>query len=295
MADAMASKAAGARKPESPARADTIAALVKAGDQDRYWSGLLTPMPARDHLFALYAFNIELARIGERVREPQLGEIRLEWWREALAAPQGLPTGNPVADALGSARAAHDLPLDALTGMIEARTLDVRRESIATMDELRGYLVATAGAVFRLGARIAGAKDEAAARASEEAAMAYGLTGLMRALPYHRSRGQLYLPADFLAAFGLTPEAVLRGEDNQGVRTALSVLRARASEHLAAFRRLAGELPAGCLPVFLPLALVPAYLRGLGDPAHGPLTDVASLNPLSRYARIWLASLRGRI
>jgi phytoene synthase len=293
----MVRQASGELTREAGAARDSyVSELVKAGDQDRYWSGLLMPQPARDHLFALYAFNIEIARIGEQAREPQLGEIRLEWWRETLALPGGAPTGNPVADALAAASAAHNLPADLLAGMIDARTLDVRRESIATMEELHAYLLGTAGALFRLGAWIAGSQGDDAERASEEAAMAYGLTGLMRALPYHRGRGQLYLPADFLAAFGVDPEAVLRGEESDGLRTALGVLRDRAHEHLASFRRLAPDLPrATALPAFLPLALVPSYLQRLGDPAHRPLTDVATLNPLSRYARIWLANFRGRL
>jgi 15-cis-phytoene synthase len=296
MADAMAREAAadGTNQP-GQAQGSYIAAIVKAGDQDRYWSGLLLPDPARGAAFTIYAFNIELARIGEQAREPQLGEIRLEWWREALACPNGAATGNPIADALITARAAYDLPLDRLSAMIDARLLDVRRESIRTMDDLRDYLLGTAGAVFRLGAEVAGAQRDAAAEAIQEAAMAYGLTGLMRALPYHRSRGQLYLPADFLAAFGVEPEAVLRGEDSEALRTALGVLRARALDHLAAFRRLAPELPASTLPVFLPLALVPGVLRRLGAPAHRPLTDVAHLNPLGRFARIWLSNMRGRV
>jgi 15-cis-phytoene synthase len=293
MADAMAREAAGQRTGQT--QAGYIAALVKAGDQDRYWSGLLMPEPARDNLFAIFAFNIELARIGEQAREPQLGEIRLEWWREALASPEGAVTGNPVADALIAARAASHLPLERLSAMIDARSVDVHRESIAGMDDLRSYLLGTAGAVFALGAEVAGAQGSAAAQASEEAAMAYGLTGLMRALPYHRSRGQLYLPADFLAAFGVEPEAVLRGEASEALRTALGVLRARALDHLAAFRRLAAPLPASALPVFLPLALVPGTLRRLGAPAHRPLTDVVHLNPLGRFARIWLAYMRGRV
>ena len=295
MADAMARQAAAQPIPQAASARDYIAALVKAGDQDRYWSGLLMPSPARDHLFALYAFNIELARIGEQAREPQLAEIRLEWWREALASPGGAGIGNPVADALTAARAAHDLPPDLLSGMIDARMVDAQRLSLGAEEELRAYLIATAGAVFRLGAWIAGAKGDAAARASEEAAMAYGLTGLMRALPYHRARGQLYIPADFLGAFGIDPASVLRGEESASLRMALGVLRARAHEHLAAFRQRAGELSPATLPVFLPLALVPATLRRLAYPTHRPLLDVTQLNPLSRYARIWWRYLRGRV
>jgi phytoene synthase len=43
---------------------------------------LFAPAPRRVLLFALYAFNAEVARIAETVREPMLGAIRLEWWRE---------------------------------------------------------------------------------------------------------------------------------------------------------------------------------------------------------------------
>jgi phytoene synthase len=272
-----------------------IQELVKAGDQDRYWAGLLMAPPSQDHLFALYAFNIELARIGEQVREPQIGEIRLQWWRDALDAPDGALTGNPVADALRTARTAHGLPMPLLAGMIDARGLDVERASIATPQELEAHLIATAGAVFRLGAWIADSRDEHAARASEAAGLCYGLVGLMRALPYHAARGQLYIPTAFLAAFGVESASVLAGEESEALRTALGVLREKAREHLTAFRALAKTLPPRTLPVFLPMTLIPAYLRRLGSPSHSPLGPVAELNPLSRFGRIWLGHLLGRI
>ena len=291
----MADEAAGPDIELPPADRDYIASLVRQGDQDRYWAGLLMPKPQRDHLFALYAFNIELARIGEQVREPQLGEIRLQWWRDILASPPGVRTGNPVADALTAARTACDLPEQLLAGMVDARSLDLHHEPVATMEALEAYLDTTAGALFRLGAWIAGARDENAARASLEAAIAYGLTGLMRALPYHVARGNLYLPADFFGAFGVDTASVRTGEESDGLNTALRVLRERAQQHLERFRERADLLPAATLPVFLPLTLVPAYLHRLGDPRHRPLAAVAELNPLSRYGRIWLANLRGRI
>ena len=291
----MSNEAAGQDLSAAEADRAYIADLVKSADQDRYWAGLLMPRPQRDYLFALYAFNIELAKIGEQVREPQLGAIRLEWWRGALAAPADERAGNPVADALSAARAAHGLSMADLEGMIDVRSLDLEREPAPTMDALQSYLRATAGGVFRLGARIAGASEAAAALAGNEAALAHGLTGLMRALPYHASRGQLYLPADFLGAFGVDGGSVLAGEESEGLKTALGLLRERAGEHLAAYRAAAKALPRSALPVFLPLALIPAYLRRLGAPGHRPLTEIAQLNPLGRYARIWRAFLRGTV
>ena len=85
----------------SAAERDAIAASARAGEPDRYLAALLAPPSARPHLLALAAFLGELARVPARVtREPAMGQIRLQWWRDAIAAPAGARTGNPVADAL---------------------------------------------------------------------------------------------------------------------------------------------------------------------------------------------------
>jgi phytoene synthase len=51
--------------------------LVRAADKDRYLAGLFAPAAARRHLYALYAFASEIARVREAAREPLPGEIRL--------------------------------------------------------------------------------------------------------------------------------------------------------------------------------------------------------------------------
>ena len=58
--------------------------IVRTGDPDRFRTALFATPEAREHLFALYAFNLEIAKIAPMVSEPMLGEIRLQWWREAL-------------------------------------------------------------------------------------------------------------------------------------------------------------------------------------------------------------------
>ena len=83
--------------------ADAVAQLVRTADPDRYLSALFAPADKRPLLLALYAFNIEIARVADTVREPMMGEIRLEWWRETLAgAKQGMPRNHDVARALTS-------------------------------------------------------------------------------------------------------------------------------------------------------------------------------------------------
>src|ERR1700752_4314564 len=72
-----------------------VAALVRRHDRDRFQTVLFAPAARREALFALYAFNYEIARVRERVTEPTLGRIRLEWWRETIAAAF---EGGPVRD-----------------------------------------------------------------------------------------------------------------------------------------------------------------------------------------------------
>ena len=84
-------------------RAATVRRMARKADPDRAIAALFAPLTARDDLFALFAFNGELARIADQVSEPGLGAIRLQWWRDALArAEAGEATGHPVADAFGS-------------------------------------------------------------------------------------------------------------------------------------------------------------------------------------------------
>src|SRR3954447_14801823 len=61
-------------------------AIVRRHDRDRYQTALFAPSDRREALFALYAFNYEVARVRETVTQPMLGQIRLQWWREVIAA-----------------------------------------------------------------------------------------------------------------------------------------------------------------------------------------------------------------
>jgi 15-cis-phytoene synthase len=74
-------------------------ALGRASDKERYRAGLRAPVPKRQHLYALAAWAVEIARVSEAVRTPLVGEIRLQWWRDALSG-EGEAACNPVAAAL---------------------------------------------------------------------------------------------------------------------------------------------------------------------------------------------------
>ena len=72
--------------------------LVRTHDFSRYASTLFVPTTQRRALLAVYAFNVEIARVREQVSQPLPGEIRLQWWTDMLeGAGHGEVEGNPVA------------------------------------------------------------------------------------------------------------------------------------------------------------------------------------------------------
>ena len=187
-----------------PVLVGRLAAQLRAADPDRYFSALFAPAAARPFLFALYAFNHEVARVAETVREPMLGAIRLEWWRETVeGAHKGAPRNHDVARGLAALFRAHPLKLADFEAIIAARAFD----SSAEIFRRSGG----AGNLCRCHRRhpdAAGiAQFWAASRdLAREPALAYGLAGLLRSLGFHNARHKLYLPIDLLGAVGLTPE-----------------------------------------------------------------------------------------
>ena len=271
-------------------RDETVRRIARSGDPDRALAALFAPRKARPDLLALCAFNAELARIAEQVSEPGLGEIRLQWWREAIErARQGEAAGHPVADALGRTLRRRALPAERIARLIDARQFDIATKIMPDGRALETYLQETAGALFVLGAACCGAEGADIDRAANEAGLAYGLTGLMRALPVHAVQGRVYLPADALRSHGTSPDALLAGSASQGLRACLGALRDKARDAYEEARRHVTELDKPAKAAFLPLGLVDPYLSALEalDRRGGdPLREIADVNPLHRFWRM---------
>src|SRR5215813_1272313 len=129
--------------------------LVRAGDKDRWLATLFAPADRRPHLHALYAFNLEIARVRELARDPMAGEIRLQWWREVIAgARPGEAAANPVAAALLETIARYGLPVQTFFDLIEARAFDLYNDPMPTLDAFAGYGRRTASGLIALAARM---------------------------------------------------------------------------------------------------------------------------------------------
>ena len=275
------------------ANAVHCANLVRGGDFERYAATLFVKPELRRALLALYAFNLEIARIREHISQPLAGEIRLQWWSDLLAGTaHGEAAGNPVAAELLRAIAQHALPREPLERMIEAHRFDLYDEPMQTSAELDNYLQGTASALFGLGARVLDADAQPADELLHHAGLAFGLVRIAEALPRHASRGQLYLPLAELGQAGVTMEDLFAGKSSPQLQTFLHDLAREARQHLeqALGRLLVTDTPAR--KVYLPLALIDRRLRRLASPTYQPFGAQPAPTNLSVLWTLWRASRR---
>lgn len=272
------------------------ASVLREHDRDRYHAALLAPAASRPHLLALYAFSTEVARVTDLVSAPIPGEIRQQWWRDAIEGlGRGEVTANPVAAAILDTIGRFGLPRQAFIDLIDARVFDLYQDPMPSLADLEGYLGETSSALIRLATLIlAGGRDPGGAEAAGHAGLAYGITGLLRALPWHARQGRLYLPKDILDRHGVTRDDVVLGRGGPGVRAACAELRDLARWHLERVRSLRGSISPEIATAFLPLALVPGDLGALERASQDPLQPAAAPPDWRRLATLWWANRKAR-
>jgi NADH dehydrogenase [ubiquinone] 1 alpha subcomplex assembly factor 6 len=266
--------------------------LVRQHDRDRFQTALFAPADRREGLFALYAFNYEIARIWEAVREEMLGRIRLQWWREVVetAYSGGAPRRHDTVELLSRAINRYDLTQACFARLIDAREDDLPGTPPPTLAALEGYCEASCGSLVQLSAEALGFRGEVAAAVSREVGVAYALAGLLRAMPYHAAAGRSYLPD----AYGADPEDYRKRRATPGLCAAVAGIAGAAERHLAAARANRRAVPRSAQAAFLPATIASRYLRRLKWAANDPFSPTLSTpDPLQSW-RLLAASLHGR-
>jgi len=277
-----------------PAALSYSAQQVRRGDPDRFLTALFAPAAAREHLFALYAFNLEVARIPELIHEPMMGQIRLQWWRERLdeiyaGSPRG---GAETPQALAKAIAAGDLPRASFETILEARERDLDPTPPADIAEFQAYAQATAGELSVLAARLLGATDDATLAAARHVGTAWAMVGHLRALGFNAGMGRMTLPR---ATMGQTTAAdVLAGRARDAVRATAQAVGAEAAALLGVARAMRREVDPRALPALLLGPLVDLYLRKLRSRHGNPLGPDLEIAAPRKQMTLFLSALRSR-
>jgi phytoene/squalene synthetase len=202
--------------------------LVRNSDPDRFMATMAAPVSARPILFALYAFNIELARAPWASQESMIAEMRVQWWRDiGTAIAEGKPVrrhfvATPLADLLKTELAA------CIDNMAEARRWDIYCEPFEDEAEFDRYIDHTSGSLMWMAAASLGASAEDVVR---EFAYGAGVANWLRAIPQLEAQNRIPM-------LDGTPEGV-RG------------LAQKALERLNNARTSRSRIPASAAPAML--------------------------------------------
>jgi phytoene synthase len=261
-----------------PAAPAYIAELVRKDDHDRFLTAVLAPRAAQDGVMALYAFNVEVAKVRESVSENLIGRMKLQWWRDVVTAiyENGkVPQGNPVVEALAETIRTYGLSRSCFNVLLDARERDMNDESPEDVMALEQYAEGTSASLTQLVLEVLGARDEASAAAGRHVGIAWALTGMLRAVLFHARVNRFLLPQDLMSAENLTDHDLHERKNAEKIATVVAQIARTAQAHIEKARSYRRKIDKRALPALLPATLADSYLKGLAqrrfdvfDPRH---------------------------
>ncbi len=215
---------------------------LRGQDFDRYACCLFAPPEQRVDLAALFLFNATLAQIRDQVTEPVLGQIRLQWWRDALAA-LGNGSQAPAQPVLGIIATWQERGLDLapLQTLIDARAADLANPPFPSHADYSAYRANTSRPLGLMGARLLGQEQHAALYA--DSMEHYATIGLLRAVPHWVRRRQLPLPPEWLEQYKIAEADLMELRPVPGLTALMHAEATKAQQAGAALQRQWRALP----------------------------------------------------
>lgn len=250
--------------------------LVRGQDPDRFMISMLAEPARRAALWALFAFNIEIAKTRSAVSETQLGLIRLQWWREAIGRiyDGGGAPEHEILRPLAAAIKAHELPRADFDMMIYAREFDLEDTLPGNLEGLMNYADFTSSPLLALAMRIAGEVPDA--EPVRPVAVNYALAGILRSVPHFARERRCLLPEDLLAAHGQSVNKLYDGQLAPGLR---EVVRAVCAQRLEGMRTQSRILRAAN-------ALAMMYFRQIERAGHDVFDPKMAREPAFKALRV---------
>ncbi|EJC98096.1 uncharacterized protein FOMMEDRAFT_162448 [Fomitiporia mediterranea MF3/22] len=262
--NSVASSTAGPQDPEAYCRE-----FVRKHDRDSYLTSQFFPKALQPACFAVRAFYLELAMIQDSVSNPLIGQMRMQFWKDAIQQPGASP--HPIAVALHNAsKGAHIAPYH-LRRIIEARDIELNSPSHLNMDTLLAHAESTTSTLNYILLSILGlSSSDTYSHAASHIGVSQTVSTLLRALPYHASKGVMVIPASITAKHHVNQEEVFRrGPAASGLQDAVYEFAIVANDHLITARDMfkgsngLHEVPREAMSVFLNAVPVQNYLRRL--------------------------------
>jgi phytoene synthase len=224
--------------------------ITRSEAKNFYYAFLVLPEAKRQALCAVYAYMRRCDDIADDTKLPAFERRqRLEAWLDAFhRSESGHPTDDPVLLALTDTQRRFKIPVELLDQLAFGTGMDIQdAESPAagelqvlyqTFADLRLYCYRVASVVGLVCIRIFGYRDPAAEALAENLGLAFQLTNIIRDIQEDAAMGRIYLPAEDLARFEITPAELRQREIPERLRWLLAAEADRAREYYTSAREL---------------------------------------------------------
>ncbi|OCH86396.1 hypothetical protein OBBRIDRAFT_242902 [Obba rivulosa] len=276
--------------------------IVRKRDYEAYLTSYFYPRELQGAFFALRAFYIELSTVQEAVSNLTLGKMRMQFWRDAVKGIQDdRPPRHPIALALHEASKRANLPAYHLKRIIDARDAELHSPTHLTLDSLVAHAESTSSTFLYLLLSLLNLSSSSLySHAASHVGISSSITTLLRALPYHASKGRMVIPADITARHGVNQEEVFRrGGDAQGIEDAVFEFATVANDHLMTAVQmfmeegLDGKVPVIARPVFLNGIPARIYLERLEAVNFNAFDPSLQLRSWKLPWRVWRGYRKG--
>jgi phytoene synthase len=214
--------------------------VARSEARNFYYGFILLPPEKRAGIYAAYAFS-------RRADDSVDGDDPPEARREAVAALRGQldaavagapPPDDPVLVALADTIRRFAIPREHLDALLDGVEMDLTVSRYADEEALRVYCDRVAGAVGLVSLHVFGFRDPAAPGHAAELGVGLQIVNIMRDVAEDAGRDRIYLPADAMAAHGVTEEQIKAGAATPGFRALMAEQGARAHALIARGERL---------------------------------------------------------
>ncbi len=176
-----------------------------------YFCAQFLPASKREAIYAVYALCRHVDDIVDKAENRSDEDTRtlLDTWRHRLREPG--PDDTATLRAWRHASATHGIDPRLAEDLMSGVVMDLTTTRYATYAELERYCYLVASVVGLMTSEIFGYSDPHALDHAIELGRAMQLTNICRDVGEDARLGRIYLPADEMARFGVTDDAIIRG------------------------------------------------------------------------------------
>ncbi len=203
--------------------------VARSRAKNFYYSFVLLSKPQRRAMCAIYAFMRYCDDLSD---DPGANRAAIERWRiEMDDALEGRFSGHPMWPAFHHTVRRFGIPHDYFRAMIDGVLGDLEPRTFETFDQLYRYCYQVASVVGLTILHIFGFDTRTALPLAEKCGVAFQLTNILRDIREDAELGRIYLPAEDLRSFGVTPDDLRAGKRNEEFLRLMRFEAARARKY----------------------------------------------------------------